>query len=121
MSDTRFVRGQGGVIVQMDVPPKGTNRREIFDYMLAKGDLSFVTDEVEEYTTRGGGQAWRLKHEPVTHWDAEDPGDLDDLDKDQLLSVASVRGIEGVDGRTSKPNLLKALHGQGQEPEVEGG
>jgi hypothetical protein len=105
----------------MDVPPLGSNRREIFDYMLAKGDLKIVTDEVEEYETRQGGKAYRLKHELVTHWAAEDPGDLDELTKDQLLAVAQVRGVEGVDGRTSKPNLLKALHGQEQDAEVEHG
>jgi len=108
MSEKRFVQGAAGLIVEMDIPAMGTNRREILDYQLAKGDLSYVTDEVEEYTTRGGGKAWRLKNEPATHWEAETPGDLESLSKDQLLSVARVRGIE-VDGRGSAKKILDAI------------
>lgn len=117
MSGTKLVRGQGGGIFEMTIPPLGTNRREIFDYMLAKGDLSYVTDEVEEFETRGGGTGLRLKHEPTTHWAAEDPGELDKLDRDQLLSVARARGVE-VDGRLSAPKLLKAI--QEAEDEEDG-
>jgi hypothetical protein len=107
-ADTRFVQGASGVIIQMDVPPKG-HPREVHDSMLARGERSYVDpSNVEEYTTRGGGKAWRLKYEPTSHWAAEDADDLEVLDKDQLIAVADVRGVE-IDRRSSKEKLIKAI------------
>jgi hypothetical protein len=39
---TTQVRGAGGAVFEMDIPPAGTQARERFDQQVAKGDLVFV-------------------------------------------------------------------------------
>lgn len=51
MSDevtTLTVQGEGGHVFDMDVPPSGTMRREIFDEMLEKGTLRVIDGKVPD-------------------------------------------------------------------------
>lgn len=93
MTDTRFIRTASGTIIQMDVPESG-NRREVFDSQVARGDLLVVTGEVEEYTTRQGGKAWRLVSDE----------EFGNLGRALLEARAEAVGLE-VDGRWSDKTL----------------
>lgn len=77
MTDTIFVRGAGGGIVEMSVPRDGSVRREIFDNQLHKGQL-IVVAHAEKVPTRRGYKWVEIRNgrqvepEPIT-------ADLDDL------------------------------------------
>lgn len=42
MTVTVFVRGEGGAVIEMDVPAEGSMARELFDSRVAKGELAIL-------------------------------------------------------------------------------
>jgi hypothetical protein len=94
MSDdivTLRVRGEGGAEFDMDVPPDGSPRREVFDEMVRKGLLVVLEGEIP-----GAGP------------DSEPVDALEDLKVDELKGLADERGVD-LDGATKKADIIDAI------------
>ena len=63
MSETLFVLGSGGGILEMDVPRAGTPTAERFDQAVAKGELTVVPSAY--WVDRGDGSKYLVAGEPA--------------------------------------------------------
>lgn len=102
---TLTVKGEGGDVFDMDVPPAGTFRREHFDDFVEKGWLRIlgVTGEVDP---EAAPPAVSLDGEAEV---IDDEGlDVSAMKKADLLELAAAKGIE-VDPKAKVDEIREAL------------
>lgn len=100
MSDqvtTLLVRGEGGAEFHMDVPPAGSNRREIFDEHVRKGWLVVLEGEIPDVPATP-------EPDPL----GDPTRDLEDLTVAELKEVAAERGVDLGDA-TKKADIIDVI------------